>query len=117
MKTCSHCNKEFDLLEDWGNAQLCKKCANYHRDLIPKKPKNNLNIIIKNPRFGRGASYNPIMSLIELTRNTEDESTLIKYISHETMHYTLHRHIGIQCCYQYDNVSKSGELDYPHGLQ
>lgn len=114
---CSHCKVKAEL-EDWGGIKLCEKCVELYLLEIPEvPPKEDVDIKIGTADFiGAGASYEMCKTNIRISEGIDDMPKLSMWISHEIMHYLLHRMVGVKCCYKYDLISGHGELDFPQSL-
>lgn len=106
---CSHCGDVAEV-ETWGNSKFCKRCAKMYRDHYPKKPPEEMDIKIEEPKLGGNAAYNPSTGEMEILESTEDAKMFCMWISHEYMHHLLHDLVDLRCCYQYDAVSCRGEI-------
>lgn len=107
---CSHCEQDFESLENWGEFNLCVKCLKIY-EALPKKPPSEISDIkIFEPALGHRASYNARTGDTKLM--TIHENDALVCINHEFIHYILHKLISIRCSYQFDNFEK--EVDVYH---
>ena len=105
MPICDFCQKSVRKVEDWGQFNICKKCAEKTIKEKGDKTEKAFDMEIQEPRMIGGAQYDPKEA--RLIFRTKEEPTLYTWedlIIHEFIHYLLHKHIGLRCCYQFDNI-------------
>jgi len=115
---CDSCGKIFneDELENWGAYLLCKKCV---REKIlnqypeeAREPEKILTIrplseLFKQPEVATKniynlAGYDPATGEIILFILTEEDAERV--ISHEIVHYVIHKLAGLRALYLFDNL-------------
>ena len=106
---CNFCNKDNLEVEDFGAYYICKDCKialvkEYSLKIRKAKKRVDLTINKPNSNSSSKAYYEPLNSTIILTgEGTERES--IKSISHETLHYVLHKTLSIIESYKFDGIA------------
>ena len=108
LKKCSRCGELYpeDQLEDWGEFQLCPKCVEFIRKIYPEKIKEASDKIVKiHPHYIAGyGSYDPSTGEVRLKSHC-NEAIVETTLTHESIHYVIHKHIGLRACFQYDNIA------------
>ena len=108
---CAICKAlwEHKHLNKWGQIYLCDDCEKWQENRLSGKKDTRLTI----SEFGdeyHPAGYDWVSGELQL-RHFSGYNDLILSLSHEITHIVLGDAISIKASWQYDNISKHGELD------
>ena len=109
-KICPFCGKLKEDTKIFGDKRICKSCVDRMEKLFPKeKVKDTAEILLYSPikqeEKHTRTYYSSKGNIIVLLDPTATIRDTIKSISHEFLHYILHKTIGIAVCAQYDNIA------------
>jgi len=104
---CDFCKELREDTEPYGAYRICKDCKEnierkYPKDLV----EDSLELEIYPPDMRHGGFYCPSQNSIVITSFEFSVRETIMTISHETIHYALHKTIGISECYKFDGIAK-----------
>ena len=107
---CAFCGKPKEDTKIFGDKRICKSCVVRMEKLFPKeRVKDTAEILLYSPikqeEKHTRTYYSSKGNIIVLLNPTATIRDTIKSISHEFLHYILHKTIGIAVCAQYDNIA------------
>ena len=108
---CDFCKELREDTEPYGAYRICKGCKKTLEKRYPKEfVEDSVNLEIYPPDISHGGFYSITQNSIVITDSKYSVRETIKTISHETIHYALHKTIGISECYKFDGIAKK----YPY---
>jgi len=107
--TCNGCKKTFNIEDtvNYGIFRLCRKCDKYYQQF--NKPKNEPELHVMAPPISTSAAFynveNSNIFIVDIEDKEHEIKDIVESISHETIHYVIHKLQGIRACYGYDYYS------------
>ena len=107
---CVFCGKPKKDTKIFGDKRICKSCVARMEKLFPKeRVKDTAEILLYSPikqeEKHTRTYYSSKGNIIVLLNSSATVRDTIKAISHEFLHYILHKTMGIAVCAQYDNIA------------
>ena len=107
---CVFCGKPKKDTKIFGDKRICKSCVARMEKLFPKeRVKDTAEILLYSPikqeEKHTRTYYSSKGNIIVLLNSSATVRDTIKAITHEFLHYILHKTIGIAVCAQYDNIA------------
>jgi len=107
---CVFCGKPKKDTKIFGDKRICKSCVARMEKLFPKeRVKDTAEILLYSPikqeEKHTRTYYSSKGNIIVLLNSSATVRDTIKAITHEFLHYILHKTMGIAVCAQYDNIA------------